>query len=79
MATRRWNHNTAFYQKVTGCVPPGAALALDVGSGDGSLARLLAQTGPEVWVLEADAPTVEQARAQDLLGEFYPSAAGTFV
>jgi SAM-dependent methyltransferase len=60
-----WNHNTHYYPRVLAAVPPGATRALDVGSGEGVLARSLARTVPQVVGLERHLATVERARAAD--------------
>ena len=65
MIAERWNHNIAYYGLVVGSVPAGARRALDVGAGDGMLARELSRIVPEVWALERDAAMVEKARAED--------------
>ena len=39
---RRWNHNVHYYRLVLAAVPPGCERALDVGCGEGMLARQLA-------------------------------------
>jgi hypothetical protein len=37
-----WNHNVHYQPVILGAVPPGCAAAIDVGCGDGMLARKLA-------------------------------------
>lgn len=65
MIAERWNHDIAYHGLVLRAVPVGARRALDVGSGDGALARALAAVVPEVWALDPDAPTLARAAAED--------------
>jgi SAM-dependent methyltransferase len=58
-----WNHNTHYYPVVLDAVPAGASRALDVGCGEGRLARSLARSVPEVVALEPHLPTLAAARA----------------
>ena len=68
MIGQRWNHNIAYYDLVLAALPAGARRALDVGAGDGMLARALAASVPEVWAVEADGETLARARAEDPSG-----------
>jgi 16S rRNA A1518/A1519 N6-dimethyltransferase RsmA/KsgA/DIM1 with predicted DNA glycosylase/AP lyase activity len=43
-----WNHNTHYYRRILRAVPCGTRSALDVGTGDGLLARDLHEKVPEV-------------------------------
>lgn len=65
MIGERWNHNIAYYDLVLAAVPPGARTCLDVGAGEGMLARLLAAAVPDVWALERNSATLARARAED--------------
>ncbi|MBO8190123.1 class I SAM-dependent methyltransferase [Streptomyces oryzae] len=60
---RRWNHNIHYHPRILRAVPDGAQRALDVGCGEGMLARALRRTVPHVTGLDRDAPSIEQARA----------------
>jgi SAM-dependent methyltransferase len=57
-----WNHNSAYYGLVRSAVPDGCRDALDVGCGDGRLARSLAAPGRGVLGLDPSAAMVESAR-----------------
>ena len=61
-ADRYWNHNVAYYRLVRRAVPPGATDLLDVGCGQGRLARVLAGPGRRVLGVDLDAPSVERAK-----------------
>jgi SAM-dependent methyltransferase len=82
---RRWNHNIHYYPLVLDAVPAGCRRALDVGCGEGMLARQLAGRVPEVVGIDADAPSIALARSQgpagrveyvlgDFLGHPFPAA-----
>ncbi|RFU42642.1 class I SAM-dependent methyltransferase [Actinomadura logoneensis] len=59
----RWNHNIHYHRRILGAVPEGARTALDVGCGEGMLARALRRTVPAVTGIDLDEPSLEQARA----------------
>jgi SAM-dependent methyltransferase len=61
-----WNHNVHYYRLVLAAVPAGAARALDVGCGDGRLARELSRVVPQVVALDRHAPTLNRARASEV-------------
>ncbi len=61
----RWNHNLEYHRLVIGAIPAGARTALDVGTGDGYLARDLRQVVPEVTAIDADAAVLDRARSLD--------------
>jgi SAM-dependent methyltransferase len=72
-----WNHNIHYHPAVLAAVPAGATRALDVGCGDGRLARELRAVVPHVTALDQDEPTLAAARAADgglgidyVLGDF---------
>jgi SAM-dependent methyltransferase len=72
-----WNHNIHYHQAVLAAVPAGATRALDVGCGDGRLARELRAVVPHVTALDQDEPTLAAARSADgglgieyILGDF---------
>ncbi|MFI7635991.1 methyltransferase domain-containing protein [Nonomuraea sp. NPDC049400] len=59
---KRWNHNIHYHPQILGAVPHGAQRALDVGCGEGMLARALRQAVPHVTGIDLDTPSIEQAR-----------------
>jgi 2-polyprenyl-3-methyl-5-hydroxy-6-metoxy-1,4-benzoquinol methylase len=60
----RWNHNTHYFPLLLDAVPAGATRALDVGCGEGTLARQLRQRIPLVTGIDTDEPTLQRAKAQ---------------
>jgi SAM-dependent methyltransferase len=88
--TRRgqwWNHNTHYHRLILEAIPPGCKRVLDVGCGEGMLARQLARLVPHVVGLDSDAASLGLARRQDpdgkialVRGDFrtYPFAPATF-
>jgi 2-polyprenyl-3-methyl-5-hydroxy-6-metoxy-1,4-benzoquinol methylase len=60
----RWNHNLHLHRVVLDAVPPGAQRALDVGCGEGMLARDLHHAVPEVVGLDLHEPSLALARSQ---------------
>jgi SAM-dependent methyltransferase len=61
---RRWNHNIHYYPLAVAAVPPGCQRALDVGCGEGMLARQLACRVPHVVGIDQDVISIEAARGQ---------------
>ena len=59
----RWNHNLHYHRSVLQAVPSGCRRALDVGSGEGVLARRLQWLAGEVIGLDADPAMTATARA----------------
>ena len=59
---RRWNHNIHYHPRILRTVPDGAQRALDVGCGEGMLARELRRIVPHVTGIDLDAPSIDQAR-----------------
>ena len=57
----RWNHNIHYHPVVLAAVPPHAERALDVGCGDGMLARKLRRRVPRVVGIDKDAPSIRSA------------------
>jgi len=61
----RWNHNIHYYPLIMAAVPHGCQAALDVGCGEGMLARQLAGRIPHVSAVDVDPASIERARRQD--------------
>jgi 2-polyprenyl-3-methyl-5-hydroxy-6-metoxy-1,4-benzoquinol methylase len=59
----RWNHNIHYHRVILDAVPAGADRALDVGCGEGTLARALKAPVPNVTGIDLDEASIEQARA----------------
>jgi SAM-dependent methyltransferase len=57
-----WNHNTHYHGLVLSSVPRGCGEALDVGCGDGLLARKLAARAVHVTGIDKSPEMVEKAR-----------------
>ncbi|MFF5209493.1 class I SAM-dependent methyltransferase [Streptosporangium sp. NPDC000396] len=73
----RWNHNIHYHPMILRAVPDGCRRALDVGCGEGILARELRRTVRHVSAIDLDEPSIELARRHDaasdieyLLGDF---------
>ncbi|MBK0868159.1 MULTISPECIES: bifunctional 2-polyprenyl-6-hydroxyphenol methylase/3-demethylubiquinol 3-O-methyltransferase UbiG [unclassified Saccharopolyspora] len=62
MAVDQWNHNVHYYPLVLDEVPEGCAEALDVGCGDGRLARELAGRAQRVTGIDRDPGMIGAAR-----------------
>jgi SAM-dependent methyltransferase len=60
---RRWNHNIHHHPMLLAAVPDGARSAIDVGCGEGMLARRLAAGVPRVLGLDIDPAMIALARA----------------
>jgi ubiquinone/menaquinone biosynthesis C-methylase UbiE len=58
-----WNHNTHYHPSLLRLLPDGRT-ALDIGSGDGSFAALLAARYAEVMALDPDPGQVAATRAR---------------
>lgn len=72
---RRWNHNIHYHPHILRAVPDGARRALDVGCGEGMLARELRRTVPDVTGIDLHEPSIDRARAHPgdidyVLGDF---------
>lgn len=61
----RWNHSIHYHPRVLGAVPEGAKDALDVGCGEGMLARRLRRTVPHVVGIDQHGPSLDEARRYD--------------
>jgi len=70
-APTRWNHNIHYHGVVLDAIPPHARTALEVGCGEGMLARQLRERVPGVTAIDLDAPSIELARRQDPRGEIH--------
>lgn len=72
---KRWNHNIHYHPHILRAVPDEAQRALDVGCGEGMLARRLRRAVPHVIGVDLDAPSIGQAREHPdevdyVLGDF---------
>lgn len=61
---KRWNHNIHYHHVILDAVPAGARDALDVGCGEGMLARRLRRIVPRVVGIDLDGPSIEAAMDQ---------------
>lgn len=59
-----WNHNVHYHRVVLDAVPEGCAEALDVGCGDGLLARKLAMKAGSVTAVDRSPAMIRTARDQ---------------
>jgi len=57
-----WNHNVHYQPVILNAVPDGCGAALEVGCGDGLLARRLAARAAEVTAIDSDAGMIALAR-----------------
>ena len=60
-----WNHNIHYHPLILDAVPAGCQRGLDVGCGEGGLARELRQVVPHVLAIDCDGPVIDRARQQD--------------
>jgi trans-aconitate methyltransferase len=60
----RWNHNIHFHRVVIDAIPTGATSALDVGTGNGMLAKELRDRLPDVTAVDIDAAVLAEAAAE---------------
>ena len=60
-----WNHNIHYHPLILGAVSDGCQVGLDVGCGEGGLARELRQVVPHVVGIDSDGPVIGRARQQD--------------
>lgn len=61
----RWNHSIHYWRKFQDWVPDGPGRALDVGTGEGFVARALAARKWTVTAIDADHESLTRAREQD--------------
>ena len=57
-----WNHNTAYFDDVIDAMPNECGTALDIGCGDGLLARVMAQHAQQVIGIDPDDRSIAEAR-----------------
>lgn len=83
----RWNHNIHYHQVLLETVPARCERALDIGCGEGTLARKLRQSVGHVSAIDIDQDSIEIARRHDsvleidyLLGDVlsFPFEAASF-
>ncbi|MFI7287448.1 class I SAM-dependent methyltransferase [Streptomyces anulatus] len=67
-ATHPWGHNAHYHRWILRRLPGRSARALDVGSGSGDLARLLASRAEAVHGIDADPAIVDRARERTAPG-----------
>lgn len=60
-----WNHNTHYHPLILGALPGSCQRALDVGCGEGHLARELHRAVPQVVAIDSDVPVIGRARQLD--------------
>lgn len=68
---QRWNHNIHYHQLILRSVPDRAGRALDVGCGEGLLARQLRQRVAHVVGIDLDEASISTARQQPAGGIGY--------
>lgn len=68
---KRFNHTIKYQRELFARLPEGAHTALDLGCGEGLASRTLAAAGLSVVGVDADAPSIERAKAQDTTGITY--------
>ena len=68
---RRFNHTIHYQRTLLSDLPAGARTAIDAGCGEGLASRTLAAAGLTVTGIDADAPSIERARAQESDGITY--------
>jgi SAM-dependent methyltransferase len=75
---KRWNHNLHYHPLILGAVPDGCQRALDVGCGEGILARELRRIVPHVSAIDLHQPSIRRAR-QDAAGPGVDYLVGDFL
>lgn len=73
---KRWNHNIHYHPRILGAIPDGAKSALDVGCGEGTLARELRRVVPHVTGVDRDPAGIAQARDHAAAAAGAPGTAG---
>jgi 2-polyprenyl-3-methyl-5-hydroxy-6-metoxy-1,4-benzoquinol methylase len=61
---RIWNHNIHYHDLILRSLPAQCGKVLDVGCGQGLLARRLAECCQEVIAIDADGGTLERTQAK---------------
>ncbi|WP_084079405.1 bifunctional 2-polyprenyl-6-hydroxyphenol methylase/3-demethylubiquinol 3-O-methyltransferase UbiG [Demequina sp. NBRC 110057] len=61
---KRFNYNIHYGEALLAAIPAGARTAVDVGCGEGFMARRLAEHGLAVTAIDEDAESIRRARAQ---------------
>lgn len=61
---KRFNYNIYYGEAVLAAIPEGARTAVDVGCGEGFMARRLAERGLAVTAIDEHADSIRRARAQ---------------
>lgn len=61
--TERWNSNTHAFERLLERVPAGARRGLDVGCGEGEMARRLRRRVDHVTAIDPDEPSIAAARS----------------
>lgn len=83
----RWNHNIHYHPVILGALGSGCDRVLDVGCGEGILARELLGVAQHVTAIDLDSSSIDLARQADrsgeieyLVGDFltHPFAPGSF-
>lgn len=74
-----WNHNSAYFPLVLRAAPRRCRNVLDVGCGDGRLARLLATPGRQVLGLDPSADMIASARGRGAAVEGLEFRQGAFL
>jgi SAM-dependent methyltransferase len=65
----RWNHNLHYHRVILDAVPSGCESALDVGCGEGTLARQLRRLVPHVTGIDLDQASIDLARRNPDTGD----------
>jgi 2-polyprenyl-3-methyl-5-hydroxy-6-metoxy-1,4-benzoquinol methylase len=65
----RWNHNLHYHPMILEAVPAGSERALDVGCGEGILARELGRVVRHVCAIDLDRASIDLARRQSLANQ----------